>query len=147
MEEYIGTKIVKAEPMNLGDYNNYRGWTIPEDEDPEREGYLVKYPDNYISWSPKEIFEEAYVRTENNKLAITAKAMNSKDFKDRFKAEYKQLTIRAEGLSNMLDKMKNGTLEFTPKCSYEILNRQLEYMKDYKGVLEERASIEGINLE
>ena len=147
MEEYIGTKIVKAEPMNLGDYNNYRGWVIPEDEDPEREGYLVKYPDDYVSWSPKEIFEEAYVRTENNKLAITAKGMNSKDFKERFKAEYKQLVIRAEGLSNMLEKMKNGTLEFTPKCSYEILNRQLEYMKDYKGVLEERASIEGMNLE
>lgn len=147
MEEYIGTKIVKAEPMKLGDYNDHRGWTIPEDEDPEREGYLVKYQDDYVSWSPKEIFEEAYVKTENNKLAITAKGMNSKDFKDRFKAEYKQLTIRAEGLSNMLDKMKNGTLEFTPKCSYEILNRQLEYMKDYKGVLEERASIEGINLE
>ena len=147
MKEYIGTKIVNAEPMNLGDYNNYRGWPIPEDEDPEREGYLVKYPDDYVSWSPKEIFEEAYVRTENNKLAITAKGMNSKDFKDRFKAEYKQLIIRAESLSNMLDKMKNRTLEFTPKCSYEILNRQLEYMKDYKGVLEERASIEGINLE
>ena len=147
MNEYIGTKIVKAEPMNLGDYNNYRGWNIPEDEDPEKEGYLVKYQDDYVSWSPKEIFEEAYVRTENNKLAITAKGMNSKDFKDRFKAEYKQIVIRAEGLSNMLDKMKNGTLEFTPKCSYEILNRQLEYMKDYKGILEERASIEGINLE
>ena len=147
MEEYIGTKIVKAEPMKLGDYNDYRGWTIPEDEDPEREGYLVKYPDDYVSWSPKEIFEEAYVRTENNKLAVTAKGMNSKDFKERFKAEYKQLVIRAQGLSNMLDKMKNRTLEFTPKCSYEILNRQLEYMKDYKGVLEERASIEGINLE
>ena len=147
MEEYIGTKIVKAEPMKLGDYNDYRGWTIPEDEDPEREGYLIKYPDDYVSWSPKEIFEEAYVRTENNKLADTAKGMNSKDFKERFKAEYKQLVIRAQGLSNMLDKMKNRTLEFTPKCSYEILNRQLEYMKDYKGVLEERASIEGINLE
>lgn len=147
MEEYIGTKIVKAEPMKLGDYNDHRGWTIPEDEDPEREGYLVKHTDDYVSWSPKEIFEEAYVKTKNNKLAITAKGMNSKDFKDRFKAEYKQLVIRAQGLSNMLEKMKNGTLEFTPKCSYEILNRQLEYMKDYKGVLEERASIEGINLE
>lgn len=147
MEEYIGTKIVKAEPMKLGDYNDHRGWTIPEDEDPEREGYLVKYPDDYVSWSPKEIFEEAYVKTENNKLAITAKGMNSKDFKDRFKAEYNQLVIRTQGLSNMLEKMKNGTLEFAPKCSYEILNRQLEYMKDYKGVLEERASIEGINLE
>ena len=147
MIEYIGTEIVKAEPMTLGDYNDYRGWNIPEDEDPEREGYLVEQPNGYVSWSPKEIFEEYYVGTETNKLAITAKGMNSKDFKDRFKAEYKQLVIRAQGLSNMLEKMKNGTLEFTPKCSYEILNRQLEYMKDYKGVLEERASIEGINLE
>ena len=147
MIEYIGTLIVKAEPMTLGDYNNYRGWTIPEDEDPEREGYLVEQPNGYVSWSPKEIFEEYYVGTETNKLAITVKDMNSIDFKDRFKAEYNQLIIRAEGLSKMLDKMKNGTLEFTPKCSYEILNRQLEYMKDYKGVLEERASIEGINLE
>ena len=147
MIEYIGTEIVKAEPMTLGDYNDYRGWTIPEDEDPEREGYLVEQPNGYVTWSPKEIFEEYYVGTETNKLAITAKGMNSKDFKDRFKAEYKQLVIRAEGLSNMLAKMKNGTLEFAPKCSYEILNRQLEYMKDYKGVLEERASIEGINLE
>ena len=147
MNEYIGTLIVKAEPMTLGDYNNYRGWTIPEDEDPEREGYLVKQPNGYVSWTPKEIFEEYYVGAETNKLAITVKDMNSRDFKDRFKAEYKQLVIRAEGLSKMMDKMKNGKLEFTPKCSYEILNRQLEYMKDYKGVLEERASIEGINLE
>ena len=147
MIEYIGTEIVKAEPMTLRDYNDYRGWTIPEDEDPEREGYLVEQPNGYVSWSPKEIFEEYYVGTETNKLAITAKGMNSKNFKDRFKAEYKQLVIRTQGLSNMLDKMKNGILEFTPKCSYEILNRQLEYMKDYKGVLEERASIEGINLE
>lgn len=29
MIEYIETEIVKAEPMTLGDYNNYRGWTIP----------------------------------------------------------------------------------------------------------------------
>jgi len=60
MEKYIGVKIIEAELMNLGDYNEYRGWTIPEDEDPAREGYLVVYPDGYESWSPKEIFEEAY---------------------------------------------------------------------------------------
>ena len=46
--------------MLLGEYNTYRGWTIPEGENPEREGYLVIYPDRYESWSPREIFEEAY---------------------------------------------------------------------------------------
>lgn len=66
LNKYIGTKLIEAKKMNLGDYNNYRGWKIPEDENPNREGYLVKYPDGYESWSPKEIFEQAY-----NKLNMT----------------------------------------------------------------------------
>lgn len=60
MEKYIGTKTIEAEPMTRGDYNKYRGWTIPADENPDDEGYLVKYSDGYISWSPKKQFEEAY---------------------------------------------------------------------------------------
>lgn len=60
MKKYIGTKQIEAKPMSRGDYNKYRGWTIPADENPNDEGYLVKYSDGYISWSPKKQFEEAY---------------------------------------------------------------------------------------
>lgn len=60
MKDYIGTKMIQAKPMTRGDYNKYRGWQIPADENPEDEGYLVKYKDGYESWSPKEAFEEAY---------------------------------------------------------------------------------------
>ena len=60
MKQYIGTKIIQAEPMNRGEYNNYRGWQIPNNENPQDEGYLVKYEDGYESWSPKEVFEKAY---------------------------------------------------------------------------------------
>lgn len=60
MKQYIETKIIKAKPMSRGEYNIYRGWTIPVDEDPADEGYLVKYSDDYVSWSPKDVFEEAY---------------------------------------------------------------------------------------
>lgn len=63
---YFGAKAIKAEPMNLGDYNKLRGWTIPENENPAKEGYLVEYPDGYISWSPKEVFEDAYVWVPEN---------------------------------------------------------------------------------
>jgi len=60
-EEYIGTKRIKAKPMTRGEYNKYRSWITPENENPDDEGYLVKYyPDGYQSWSPKEIFEDAY---------------------------------------------------------------------------------------
>ena len=40
MKQYIGTKVVQAEPAE--------------------NGYKVVYPDGYVSWSPKEVFEEAY---------------------------------------------------------------------------------------
>jgi hypothetical protein len=69
MHTYLGTKLVRAEPMTRLEYNEYRGWTPPHGEDDE-EGYLVEYLDGgkanhaahkgYISWSPKDVFEFSY---------------------------------------------------------------------------------------
>lgn len=77
MKHYVGIKHIQAEPLNLGDYNKYRGWTIPENEDPKREGYLVKYPDGYVSWSPKEVFEEAYSEVEEKDAEKVVKLLKS----------------------------------------------------------------------
>lgn len=70
MKSFIGTKMILARPMKRGEYNVYRGWDIPQDENPSDEGYLVEYVDGgqanhhkhpgYISWSPKDVFERAY---------------------------------------------------------------------------------------
>ena len=79
-------------------------------------------------------------------LKDTVELMNSADFKERFKAEYYQLKIRTEGLRTMLDKYKNGTLNFTLNGSYELLFTQLVYMELYLDKLEERAKIENIKL-
>lgn len=67
---FIGTKLILAEPMNRLDYNKYRGWELPEDEDGNDEGFLVEYMDGgkpnhldhegYISWSPTDVFINAY---------------------------------------------------------------------------------------
>lgn len=75
MKRYIGTKIIMAKPMTRGDYNIYRGWKIPENENPADEGYLVKYPDGYESWSPKEVFEDAYREGENMTFGLAIEAM------------------------------------------------------------------------
>ena len=80
-------------------------------------------------------------------LTDTIALMNSDDFKDRFRAEYLQLTIRLSKLEKMFCEMNAGTLNFTPKCSYEVLHEQAVYMKQYKRVLEERAKIEDIDLD
>lgn len=63
MKKYVGTKVIEASPMTRGDYNNYRGWQIPEDENSEDAGYLVKYSDDYVSWSPAYAFEELIENT------------------------------------------------------------------------------------
>lgn len=57
--KYIRMHQVEAEPMTRGDYNKKRGWEIPANENPADEGYLVTYPDGYISWCPKAQFEAA----------------------------------------------------------------------------------------
>jgi len=70
MKAYIGTKLINAKPMTLGNYNLFRGWELPEGEKGLDEGYLVEYLDGgkantseyegYVSWSPKNVFEKAY---------------------------------------------------------------------------------------
>lgn len=85
MERYIGTKIISAKPMTRGAYNRYRGWTIPEDENPADEGYLVEYQDsptkntpdhdNYVSWSPKDVFDRAYRKTDGMSFGLAVEAM------------------------------------------------------------------------
>ena len=78
MKRFIGTKIINAKSMTRLEYNQFRGWTLPEDENGADEGFLVEYVDGgqtntkefsgYVSWSPKEVFERAY--RENGKLTF-----------------------------------------------------------------------------
>lgn len=82
-----------------------------------------------------------------NNLKDTKGLMVSPNYKERFKAEYWQLKIRFESLKRMCNTWDNGKLDFTPTCKREIYDRQLTYMKGYLDVLEERARIEGVNLD
>jgi hypothetical protein len=70
MKKYVGTKQIEARPMTRGDYNNYRGWQIPAEENPADEGYLVRYSDGYESWSPEKQFNEAYRPCDNMTFGI-----------------------------------------------------------------------------
>jgi hypothetical protein len=65
MKSYISIKLTQAKPMTLGSYNRVRGWDIPVDEDPTREGYMVEYADGYQTWAPKEAFEDACLELDD----------------------------------------------------------------------------------
>ena len=58
MEQYIGTKIIQAEPQSRDG----------------KEGYRVLYPDGYVSWSPKAVFEEAYRLTDGMSFGLAIEA-------------------------------------------------------------------------
>ena len=75
MKKYIGVKMIQATPMNLRDYNKYRGWKVPTNEDPERKGYLVKYEDGHESWSPEMVFDKAYRHIDNMTFGQAIEAM------------------------------------------------------------------------
>ena len=86
MKQYIGTKIIEAEPayrcmdghghITITDDLPVAFPNFPSVED----GYRVRYADGYVSWSPKEAFEEAYRPTDamNFGLAIEAAKRGAK---------------------------------------------------------------------
>lgn len=85
MKKFIGTKMVIATPMNRQQYNDYRDWPLPDDEDGADDGYLVEYTDGgkpnhpnhtgYISWSPKEQFDAAYRPTDGLTFGLAIEAL------------------------------------------------------------------------
>ena len=79
-------------------------------------------------------------------LKNTSAWMESDDYRKRFLAEYHQTKIRYEKLHRMCVKYEAGTLDFTPKCTIDLLKEQKKYMGLYLNRLEVRAEIEGIDL-
>ena len=76
MQKYIGTKIIEAVPaIRKGGKVYEEGWPIPKSMNPTEEGYKVRYPDGYESWSPKGVFEEAYRPTDCMSFGLAIEAM------------------------------------------------------------------------
>lgn len=85
MKKYIGVKIITAEPMKLGEYNKLRGVCVDKDDAHyDDAGYKIVYSDDYMSWSPKAVFEEAYRTTMGMNFGLAIEAMK-KGYKVRRK--------------------------------------------------------------
>jgi len=72
VEKYLGVKIINAEPMTKNDFYREKGQPCDSDN---MHGYKVKYEDDYISWSPKKVFEEAYRRIDNLTFGLAIEAL------------------------------------------------------------------------
>lgn len=79
MKQYIGTKLIEAEPaLRYAD-----GTIAPVNapvrlDEPVKYGYKVRYADGYESFSPAEVFERAYLPLEvNGKLKTEAPSISA----------------------------------------------------------------------
>ncbi len=60
MQTYIGVKMIQAEPMSEQEFQSFMEREPSAASEPDRPGYHVVYDNYYHSWSPKEVFENAY---------------------------------------------------------------------------------------
>lgn len=128
--KYVGTKEVLGTPMTLNEFNAYVGKVLVEGELDEA-GYLVEYlnggkPNHcnhtgYISWSPKDVFEEAYFRVD------TAKA--------QLQLEYNELAVRFAELKGIILGQRPYTIT---RAQWNAMIVQHAYMRSYLATLEQR---------
>ena len=85
------------------------------------------------------------VKKMNENAGISATPVQD-TWQERMKREYRETKERYEKLHRMVTKYEDGTLNFTPKCSIELLKQQKRHMGEYLHDLEVRAEIEGVNL-
>lgn len=93
MEQYIGTKMIQAEPAYRVDGEIYPvSGPYPRSMNLES-GYRVRYADGYESWSPKEVFEEAYLPLAVNPNLKTGAPSISQQMVDNFIASHDTMTL------------------------------------------------------
>lgn len=79
MQQYIGTKIIKAWPARRCTFIGGKVAYVCMDEIVPagakiEEGYRIEYADGYLSWSPKAVFEEAYRPTDGMSFGLAIEA-------------------------------------------------------------------------
>lgn len=130
MKKYVGTKTVKAMPMNeLAAVE--KGYARKNEDNHEwREGYHVQYtnPDGsiYNSWSPKSVFEKAYraAETPADSIKIELEELNT-----RFAKGIEFLANESYALIHPTKALLSAQVETERQYSY-LLNARLKRMSD-----------------
>ncbi|WP_419810816.1 crAss001_48 related protein [Bacterioplanoides sp.] len=113
MDQYIGTGRGLSKEMSRKEYNDYRGWELPADENGSDEGYLIEYidvgkpnhPDHqgYVSWLPKEVFKRTYRKNGTVLERLTVELNEAGERLDSLEAfmetdEYRELSQELRAL-------------------------------------------------
>ena len=75
------------QPMTRLEYNQFRGWVLPEGEDPNDPGYLMDFG-FHTAWWPADVVDKAFVMLPS-----------APSYQQRVHGEHKQLLDRQEKLT------------------------------------------------
>ena len=139
MNTFIGTKIINAVAMTRQEYNDFRGWQLPENENGADAGYLVEYLDGgqpntehyagYVSWSPAEQFEKAYISIGD----VSGKS----EHMVRVAGERAELADRLNKLNKFIGGDNFASLSSNQQ---DLLRKQSVAMDSYLAILDSRLS-------
>lgn len=134
-KRYVGTKTLKAWPRTKAEYCVYRGWNVPENEDPAENGYMVEYEDGgkpnldnhkgYVSWSPADVFEAAYKEIPS-------------DWRARVVLEKTELQKKLVALQAFFETSQYADLSQNAKV---LLRVQEQHMRGYLETMETRLKL------
>ncbi|MDM1734525.1 hypothetical protein HX116_12030 [Acinetobacter towneri] len=133
MTVFAGASLVHAATMTRQEYNDYRGWQLPEGENGNDVGYIIEDRagkknteelDGFVQWLPKDEFLRKFSPAETPQ--------------DRVRLEQRELYTKLDALENFLDK---GQPSFINDEQWEQLNFQSKAMHTYNQILLNRLEL------
>ena len=130
MVAFAGTSMVHAATMTRQEYNDYRGWQLPEGENGSDVGYIIEDRagkknteelEGFVQWLPKDEFLRKFASAETPQ--------------DRVRLEQRELYTKLDALENFLDK---GQPDFIDDEQWALLKEQQMHMDAYNDVLTKR---------
>lgn len=132
MEKYLGVKLIEAEPAIKG-WNSFENGEKNFSAEMLEEGYKVVYEDGYTSWSPKEVFEKAYMKIQATLPVISKELL---PHQERVVIETKELDDKITKLDEFI--MNNPIFKNLSEEDQNLMIQQVRSMQYYFGILVER---------
>lgn len=133
MVAFAGVSLVHAATMSRQEYNEYRGWPLPENENGNDIGYIFADRDGkkntdgldgYVQWLPKDEFLRKFAPAETPQ--------------DRVRIEQREVFGRLDKLEGFLAK---GRPDSFSDQEWELLKKQAELMDAYNDILIQRIAL------
>ena len=112
-----------AQPMTRLEYNQYRGWTVPEGEDPTDPGYLMNFG-SHTAWWPATEVDKAFMMLPP-----------APSYQQRVHGEHLQLLDRQEKLTTFITSPSFSSLVPAEQIR---LSKQFHLQKQLLEVLSQR---------